>query len=120
MWSDDPTLGIKALRYETEGFYTWTEDDIAAFYERHPIGTMARLVPARRRRQTWTAEHQERPSHLHPGEESDSQTDDAHDPGSPALRRVIDATPMVGVKPFLVTSFGKPFAPAGSDARAVR
>jgi integrase len=29
------------------------------------------------------------------------------------LRRVIEATPMVGVRTFLVTSFGKPFSEAG-------
>ena len=31
----------------------------------------------------------------------------------PKLREIIDATPTLGVKTFLVTSFGKPFTPAG-------
>ena len=34
-------------------------------------------------------------------------------PVHPDLRRIIEATPMVGVKTFLVTSFGKAFAEAG-------
>jgi hypothetical protein len=30
---DDPTLEVKAIKVRSEGFYTWTEDDIAAFRE---------------------------------------------------------------------------------------
>jgi len=40
---DDPTLGVKRVKIKTEGYATWTEDDIAAFERRHPLGTMPRL-----------------------------------------------------------------------------
>src|SRR5262249_2034376 len=34
-------------------------------------------------------------------------------PMHPKLREIIDSTPTLGVKTFLVTNFGKPFSPAG-------
>jgi site-specific recombinase XerD len=40
---DDPTLGIKRPKIKTDGYHTWTEDDIAAFEATHPIGTLPRL-----------------------------------------------------------------------------
>ena len=42
---DDPTLGVKPVRVgKSDGFYTWTEDDIATFETKHPIGSTARLA----------------------------------------------------------------------------
>jgi integrase len=41
---DDPTLGVKSIRIRSDGFHTWTEDEIAAFEERWPIGTRERLA----------------------------------------------------------------------------
>ena len=40
----DPTIGIRMLRYRTEGFHTWTEQEIAAFEDRWPVGTRERLA----------------------------------------------------------------------------
>ena len=42
--TDDPTQGIKLPRAKTDGIYTWSEDDIAAFEATHPIGSKARLA----------------------------------------------------------------------------
>jgi integrase len=44
--ADDPTLGVKRVKIKTDGYATWTEDDIAAFERRHPPGTMPRLALA--------------------------------------------------------------------------
>ena len=44
--ADDPTIGVRAPKYRSAGFYTWTEEDIAAFEARHPKGTQARLALA--------------------------------------------------------------------------
>ena len=41
---DNPMLDIKGRRVKTDGYYTWTEDDIAAFRKRHAVGTRARLA----------------------------------------------------------------------------
>src|SRR5262249_56287970 len=42
MRRDDPTAGIRRIRYASRGFRTWSEEDVLAFQARHPIGTPAR------------------------------------------------------------------------------
>lgn len=44
--TDDPTAKIKRLKVPGDGFVAWEEQDIAAFEERHPIGTKPRLALA--------------------------------------------------------------------------
>jgi integrase len=39
----DPTEGVKVARPRTDGFHTWTEEEIAAYEARWPIGTRQRL-----------------------------------------------------------------------------
>jgi integrase len=43
---DDPTNGVRVKMPKTEGFKTWTEEDIAAFEAAYPIGTKPRLALA--------------------------------------------------------------------------
>jgi integrase len=40
----DPTRGIKRPKVSSEGWHTWTEEEIAQFEARHPIGSKARLA----------------------------------------------------------------------------
>jgi len=42
----DPTLGIKVRLPKSDGYHTWTEDEIGAFETKHPIGSKARLALA--------------------------------------------------------------------------
>jgi integrase len=42
----DPTRDVKRLKVKSEGFYTWTEEDVQAFELRYPIGTRERLALA--------------------------------------------------------------------------
>jgi integrase len=42
----DPTEGIRAAVPRTDGYHTWTEDEIARFETRWPIGTRERLALA--------------------------------------------------------------------------
>lgn len=44
--SDDPTVGIKRPRLRGDGWHTWSEDEIARYEARHPIGSQARLALA--------------------------------------------------------------------------
>jgi integrase len=44
--ADDPTRDVKAIRVKSDGYHSWTEDEIAQFEERHPIGSRARLALA--------------------------------------------------------------------------
>ena len=44
-WLDsDPTAGVEPLAYRSDGYATWTEAEIAAYRDRHPSGTTARLA----------------------------------------------------------------------------
>lgn len=43
---DNPCLGIRNLRYKTDGFRTWQEEDIGQFLDCHPDGSRARLAIA--------------------------------------------------------------------------
>lgn len=40
----DPTTGIRKVRYRTDGFPAWTPDDVQAYRAHHPVGTRARLA----------------------------------------------------------------------------
>lgn len=44
MVRSDPTAGVKMLRYQVEGFHTWTEVEIEAFEACWPVGTKERLA----------------------------------------------------------------------------
>jgi len=41
---DNPVLNVKPLKISTDGFHTWTEDEIARFEARWPVGTRERLA----------------------------------------------------------------------------
>ena len=43
---DDPTIGVRVKLPKTDGFRTWTGDDIAAFEAAYPVGTKPRLALA--------------------------------------------------------------------------
>ena len=42
----DPTIGVRKIRARTEGFHTWSEEEIARFEARWPAGTRARRALA--------------------------------------------------------------------------
>jgi integrase len=44
--ADNPTDGARRPKLREGGFYPWTEADIVAFEQRHPVGTKARLALA--------------------------------------------------------------------------
>lgn len=118
---DNPTASIK-VRYKGGGFHSWTESEIAQFEARHPIGSKARLALALL---LWTASRRSDVVRLGPpnivtakGEQrlqlTQSKTGAVVDmPLVTPLAQIIAATPMVGVKTFLVTDYGKPFTAAG-------
>jgi len=122
MITSDPTVGIKTLRYASDGHHSWSEEDIAAFSKRHPIGTKARLAMTlmlytgcRRADAVRLGEANIKKGFLTYTQQKNRirKPVTLTIPVHPELRRVIDATPMVGVKTFLVTEYGKPFAEAG-------
>jgi integrase len=114
---DDPTTGLKAPKMRSDGFYTWSEDDIAAFEVRHPIGSRARLALALL---LYTA--QRRSDVIRMGRQhikNEIITIRQQKTGAlvevpilPVLRAVLDATVSKRLT-FLVTAAGKPFSAAG-------
>src|SRR6516162_6624560 len=42
----NPARDVKPLRYQSDGFHTWSPSEVRQFEERHPIGTKARLALA--------------------------------------------------------------------------
>lgn len=44
MRTDDPTFGVRPIGNKTDGFHSWSEDEIGIFEAKHPVGSRARLA----------------------------------------------------------------------------
>ena len=114
----DPTLGIKPVKLKkTDGYHSWTEDEIRSFERRWPIGSRERLsmglmlYTAQRRSDAVTMGRQ------HVTRETISVCqfkggERLEVPVHPRLREILDATPP-GQLTFLVTAHGAPYSAAG-------
>ena len=110
----DPTQGIKLKTPKSDGIYTWSEQDIAAYEAAHGVGTKARLALAlglytgQRRGDVLRMGRQ----HIRDGILSVKQQKTGVElriPVHPDLRAIIDATPGDHLT-FLTTRTGKPYA----------
>lgn len=117
MRKDDPTIRLRGYSTKSDGFHTWTEDEISAFERRHEIGSKARMALAlmlftgQRRSDAVKMGRQ----HVDGGTIGVAQqktNGKLRIPIHPELRAIIDATPIENMT-FLTTAFGKPFTPAG-------
>lgn len=126
----DPTSPVDYLRSGSEGYHTWTVEEVRQYEAVHHVGTKARLALAlllftgvRRSDVVKLGRHMERDGVLHFTETKGAgsralgrkRTVDAKKralPVLPALRAIIDATPS-GQLVYLVTQFGKPFTAPG-------
>jgi integrase len=108
----DPTQGIKLKARKSDGIYTWSEQDIAAYEAAHGVGTKARLAlalglfTAQRRNDVLRMGRQ----HIHDGllfVRQQKTGAELRIPVHPDLRAIIDATPGEHLT-FLVTRTGKP------------
>jgi integrase len=114
---DDPTREVKRPKIKTDGFTTWSEENITAFEQVHPIGTRARLAlalllcTAQRRGDVVRMGRQHiRDGALHIRQQKTDAT--LVIPLHPDLRTILDATPPDNLT-FLTTKEGKPFTAAG-------
>jgi integrase len=115
---DNPALGVKLDPIKTDGYHSWTEEELRQYEARHPIGSKARLALALL---LYTATRRADVVALGPPNMRASRLlftyskngTDMNIPVALPLAEIIAATPMIGVKTFLVTEFGKPFTPAG-------
>lgn len=115
---DNPALGIKLKSAPTTGYHSWSEDELRQYEARHLIGTKARLALALL---LYTAQRRADVVRLGPQDVRDGRLHfvqsktgtEMHILVAAPLADVIAATPMVGVKTFLVTDYGRPFTAAG-------
>lgn len=114
---DDPTVGVRNIKAKSDGFATWSEDDIAAFESTWARGTRERLALAlllytgQRRGDVVQMGRQ----HVTGNSIRVVQNKTGARlviPVHPELRAAIGETPKTNLT-FLTTSFGKPFTAAG-------
>jgi integrase len=118
MRKDNPTLAIKLGKVKTEGYHSWTDAEVQQYENFHPVGTKARLAFATL---LYTAQRRSDVVRLGPAVTVGSRLkfkqqktgSEVNIPIAPPLAAIIAATPMVGVKTWLVTEYGKPFTAAG-------
>jgi integrase len=118
MRTDDPSEGIKLGKMvKSDGFRTWSEEDIAGFRQRHAIGSRARLAlelllgTAQRRGDVIRMGRQ----HIRDGVLSVRQSKTGavlKIPVHSELKAALDATPSDHLT-FLTTAVGKPFTADG-------
>ena len=113
--AEDPTASVRGPKFRSEGFYTWTEEDIAAFEAKHPIGGQARLALAlalftgQRRGDVMRMGRQHvRDGLIHVRQSKTGKT--LAIPLHPELRAVLEATPAEHLT-FLTTHGGRPWHP---------
>jgi integrase len=127
---NNPTVGVKAIKYLTKGHHAWTLSEVKQFELRHAIGTKARLAMALLLYTAWRREDAVRlgPQHTVEVRKPDGTTEkrihyrqgkgenrnpmDMDVPLHQDLAEIIEAT-QSGHLTFLVTAHGKPFTPAG-------
>lgn len=114
---DDPTAGVRKVRHKSEGFTTWSEEQIAQFESAFAVGTRERLAMAlllytgARRSDMVTLGRQ----HIQSGRIAFTQLKTSNRVAIPIhseLAKVLSEVPKDQLT-FLVTAYGKPFTPTG-------
>jgi integrase len=117
----NPALGVQPFSRHSEGYHTWSDEEVRQYEARHPIGTKARLAMALLLHTAGRREDAVRlgPQHTRNGRVRFVQAKNEHRkpvvvdlPLSQALATIIAATP-TGHLAFLVTAYGRPFTPMG-------
>jgi integrase len=119
---DNPALGVKRRKVKTDGYKTASEAHIKRIEARWPIGSKERLAFALI---LYTGQRRSDvvkmgPVHVHRGiltvdQKKTEGGEEAHleIPMHPKLKAIIEATPTVGLKTFLVTFFGNAYTSPG-------
>lgn len=117
----NPCRDVRSMRYASQGYYTWTIDNVRQYVERHPIGTMAYLalalmlfLGARRGDAVKLGPKNIRDGVMVyvPRKTAYSRVEESIKPILPPLADAIRLTP-TGLKTFLVTGYGLPFTDGG-------
>lgn len=117
----NPARDVPYIRSASEGFHSWSMDEVAQFEKHHELGSKARLAHALL---LYTGQRRSDvvllgPQHIKEGwltltqqKNSSRKPVTLSIPVLPELQAVLDATP-TGNLAFLVTAFGKPFTSNG-------
>jgi len=126
----NPALDVPKLGSSSEGFHTWTREEVKQYEARHPVGSQARLALAlllflgvRRSDVVKLGRWMERDGFLYFEETKGAKLRGKGGRPAPGpkrrklpilapLRGVIDATPSAGMF-YLLTKFGRPFTSNG-------
>jgi integrase len=117
----NPAKDVNYLKGKSDGFHSWSEEEIARFEACHPVGSKARLAlglllyTGQRRSDIVLFGHQQlRGEWLHFTQQKNRvrKPITLAVPVLPELQRIIEATPS-GTLTFLVTEFGQPFTANG-------
>jgi len=116
MRGDNPVIKSTKVDHRGDGFYAWTERDIAQFRARWPLGTKPRLAMEL---MLWTGSRRGNAHTMPPPVDGRFRTIavktgkeiDLH--VAPALQAAIAAMDKVGTATLIETSFGKPYTAAG-------
>lgn len=128
----NPAREVPYLSSGSDGFHTWTVEEVQAYEAAHPIGTMARLAMAlllytgvRRSDVVQLAPNMERDGVLYFTETKGANTKTRKRasgrkqrelPILPQLRAILDATTL-GASSYIVSEFGRPFLAASFGNR---
>ena len=114
---DDATLGVRPVKFKSDGHHAWSEGEIELFEQAHPLGSRERLAFAlllhtgQRRSDVIRMGHQ----HIQDGMLRVRQEKTGTElliPVNAELAEAIAASPG-GNLTFLVTRFARPFTPVG-------
>jgi integrase len=115
--SDDPTRDTKAIRVKSDGYHTWTEEEIDQFERTHAVGSRARLAFAlllytgqRRSDVTRMGRQHVRNGLLHVKQQKTGAVLTL--PVHPALASIIASTPGEHMT-YITTVYGHPFGMTG-------
>jgi integrase len=121
---DDPTFGVKPPKLGSEGWHSWTEEEITRFEARHPIGSKARLAFALALYTGQRSSDLIRMGRQHVRENLMNVAQQKTKtrlwiPLDPRLLAIIEATPSDHLT-FIVSDHGKPFASARGFGQRMR
>jgi integrase/recombinase XerD len=117
----NPAKNVARIRYHSDGYHTWTPEEVRQYEDRHPVGTKARLAMALLLHTAGRREDAVRlgPQHCRMGRVRFTQAKNEHRkpvsvdlPLPQELAAIIAATP-TGHLVFLVNQYGKPFSAKG-------
>lgn len=121
----NPCRDVKKIRYASDGFHTWSVEEVIQFVERHPVGTQANLafslmlfLGARRGDAARLGPKNMRDGVMTyvPRKTSYRRVEPSLKPILAPLAEAIRRTP-IGLQTFVVSSHGRPYTDAGFGNR---